>query len=761
MTSDVVFPQVGDQGTKPMSAERYKLGINDRVTIDGAHYRPSGRQGRTNLLRLVIDNAVVDTAVKALTDEEYAHLRKARKIRVDEGHYSLAFQLLRDRAVGTNLSDLSDLDDGELRDIAWKVEWCVRFRHAHTGQAGYVTRHKKTPDDLRAFIEAEREAIHAWYFDTFGAYRPPGRRMRGQRPKPYDYPGATTLREWVNLLDAGGDQPGVFRPQYDKCGRREQLDVRARDIVEREVRKFATGNRIKPVDVFERVRAELMVLNRSLSAECQVSVDESAVRRRIKKLPPILIDLAHLGQKRTELKYAPVGKGLISVDGLTPLDRMDRIEMDDWEMDLFVVLKHKHVLSGLDGKARLAARKLKKNRTKVRCTVTVAIDVVTKCVVGLHVTPFSPSAAGSKSALQGIVVDKDPIAKLAGCRSDWPMTARPLEVSTDGGPAFRGDFHDALGMLRVEHRFPGTDPRSRGTIESFFRNLKRLCRIYTGQSFANVVLKGDYPAEDMASLLAENVYLRLVRFIVDDYHHRPHSGLGGMRPYEAWRRAKNDLDPPPDHLNRLLAFGLAVPNRVVAADGVTYMHARYRHPLMGKLRAFLGDRRTSIVTDPNDMGIVLVRVPNDIRTHFPDDGAYLVFEAEGLENIPLSQWLRGNRALRRFEKQERLAGNPFRLTAISDLMEDAEKARRAAGVPSHVISEESLNALVKLIERKGHEVVSERPAPSGTPVNGDVGSGQIGTSVAKPTGGRRRPGTVSQVPSELGGSINLYGEDEE
>ena len=743
-----------------MSAERYKLGINDRVTIDGAHFRPCGRQGRANLLRLVGVNAVLDTAVKALTDEEYALLRKTRKIRVDEGHYSLAFQLLRDRAAGTNLSDLSDLDDKVLRDIAWKVEWCVRFRHAHTGQAGHAIRRKKTPEDLSKFIEGERETIHDWYFDTFGVYRPPGRRICGQRPKLYDYPGPTTLREWVNLLTAGEDQPSVFRPQYDKCGRRDQLDVRAREIVEREVRKFGTGGRIKAIDVFDRITAELRVVNRSLSADSQVSVDESAIRRRIKKLPPILSDLAHLGEKRTELKYAPVGKGLISVDGLTPLDRMDRVEMDDWEMDLFAVLRHKHVRSGLDAKARHAARRLKKNRVTVRCTVTVAIDVVTKCIVGLHVTPFSPSAPGSKSALQGIVVDKDPVAKLAGCKSDWPMTARPLEVATDGGSAFRGDFHEALGKLRVEHRFPGTDPRSRGTIESFFRTLKRLCRIYTGQSFANVVEKGDYPSEDMASLLTENVYLRLVRFIVDDYHHRPHSGLGGMRPYEAWRRAKNEMDPPPDHLNRFLAFGLTVPNRVVAADGITYMHAQYKHPLMGKLRTYLGDRRTRIVTDPNNMGIVLVHIPHDLRMHFPGDGAYLVFEAEGLENTTLSQWLRENRELRRFEKQERLAGNPFRLTAISDLMQDAEKARRDAGVPSQVVTEESLNALVKRIERKGHVVLSKPPVPSGPATNGDATAGSLGISLAKPAGARRPKGPTFTGPASLGGSANLYGEDE-
>ncbi|WP_437871005.1 hypothetical protein ACSD7O_17400 [Methylorubrum extorquens] len=741
-----------------MTPERFKLGQNDRVTIDGAHYRPSGRKGRVNFLRLVIDNAVVDTSVKPLSDEEYAHLRTEKKIRIEQGYYSLAFQLLRDRAAATNLSDLSDLKDEVLRDITWKVEWCTRFHHARTGQLGNATRPNKTPEDMEAFIEAERELVHRWYIDTYGVARPPGRKIPGQRRKTYDYPGATTLRKWIDLLDAGEGQPGVFRPQYYNSGNRNQLDPRARSIVERLVREFATGNRLKPADVFARVEVELQALNRKLSPDCHVSVGDGAIRRRIKKLPPVLVDLAHLGPKQTELKYAPVGKGLVTLDGLTPLARMDRVEMDDWDMDLFANLRHRHVRPGLTSKAMAAARRLKKNRVPVRCTVTVAIDVVTKCVVGLHVTPFAPSAAGSKSALQSIVVDKNPVAKLAGCVSPWPMMSRPLEVATDGGGAFRGDFHVTLGKLGVEHRYPGLDPRTRGTIESFFRSFKRLCRMYTGQSFSNVVERGDYASENMASLLAEDVYFRLVRFIVDDYHHKPHSGLGGMRPFEAWRRAGNDLDPPPDEYNRLLAFGLAVHGRVLNKRGITYVNAEYKHPLMGKLRAYLGERRLTIVTNPDNMGNILVSVPADLRHHFPGDGAYLRFEAEGLEGMHLATWLRENRELRRFEKRERLAGNPFRLGAIRDLMRDAEEARRRAGVPSHVVSEEDLNRVVKAIERKGVQVVSEQPVPSGEAINGDVGPGGIGVSMAKPKGSRPdAPQVIGTVPGAeaLGNSTNM------
>ncbi|QIJ76962.1 hypothetical protein GU700_21700 [Methylobacterium sp. NI91] len=410
---------------------------------------------------------------------------------------------------------------------------------------------------------------------------------------------------------------------------------------------------------------------------------------------------------------------------------------------------------------------MQKNRVTVRCTVTVAIDTVTKCVVGLHVTPFSPSAAGSKSALLSMLVDKGKVATWAKCASDWPMMARPYEVSTDEGPAFQGDFLETLAKARIEHRLAGKDPRSRGNIESFFRTLKRFCRIYTGQSFSNIVEKGEYESERMASLLVDDVYPRLVRFIVDEYHHKPHAGLGGARPYTAWQRNIVDdeeweaLNPAPDDLGRLLAFGLAVPNRVLGVDGVTYLSATYTHDLMGKLRAYLGERRLTIVTDPCEMGRILVRVPPDLRCHFPGEGAYLVFDAPDLEGKHLADWLKVNSDLRRFEKQERLAGNPFRLTAHRDLMGEAEEARRRAGVPSHVVSEDQVNRLVKLMERMGTVRRSKQPAPSGPAINGDVGSGRIGISLAKPTKARLPAPRPASGSPDSDDSINMYGEDDE
>ena len=64
------------------------------------------------------------------------------------------------------------------------------------------------------------------------------------------------------------------------------------------------------------------------------------------------------------------------------------------------------------------------------------------------------------------------------------MFAQPGEVATDGGPVFKGAFHDTVERLGIEHRYPSGPPNRRATVESSFKQLKAFCRRFTGQSFS-------------------------------------------------------------------------------------------------------------------------------------------------------------------------------------------------------------------------------------------------------------------------------------
>ncbi|TGV76357.1 hypothetical protein EN801_037925, partial [Mesorhizobium sp. M00.F.Ca.ET.158.01.1.1] len=127
------------------------------------------------MLQPVTGDLIAEDFFVVKTDKEINGLIRSKRIRIDEGHYSKALGILR---VRFDDSDLSDLSEEDLRTVAWKKEWCVRFLDA----AVNVERHwrpRRTVDDCARFIEENADRMDRWYVDTFGERRRPGRRLPG------------------------------------------------------------------------------------------------------------------------------------------------------------------------------------------------------------------------------------------------------------------------------------------------------------------------------------------------------------------------------------------------------------------------------------------------------------------------------------------------------------------------------------------------------------------------------------------------------
>ncbi len=747
-------PPVAGKTRVEMPGRRNFLTLNDRVRRNGECFRPAERLGQAWVLRHVVDGVMLvdDPDAWHLADEVQQRLRDGRKIAVDEDYFSKAGQLLSSR---DDDSEMHDLSDAKLRTVAWKVEWCTRFNRARSGDDGHDARPSRTPKGLEAFIEREREGIHRWYLETFRQTRPPGRRIVGQLQKSYDYPSATTLREWLVDYEQEGHRQKAFRPGYNRCGNRNQLDSRILAIVNRHVDAYASRSDPSKDDIFQDVGGEIELLNRRLPKDAQLAVSERSIRRRIDKLPPMFVDAGRLGTERAARKYTPVGGGLRTHDGLETLERMGRVEMDDWEMDLFTILEEPDVVETLGPKTRAAAKKV--NRT-VRCTVTVGIDVVTRCIVALNVSPHKPSPGGARRAVDTMFIDKTGWAKLAKAASDWPMFATPREIATDGGAAFEGDFRDSLARLGITHRYPGGNPTSRGHIESFFRSFKRFCRLFTGQAFANVVKRGDYPAEDMASIFAHNLELLIVRFIVDDYHQRPHEGLGGMRPYTAWERSRNEMTDARDETQRLVAFGIRQQGLRIKPTGITFMHVEYKHPKMGLLLGQVGRRELMGIINPNDLGTMLVLVPEEAKSVLDGPGDYIAFKAEDFRGVPLARLEHFNDVMKEFEAQETADGRTIRHEARRFLKREAEAARVLAGRPSDTMNSDQYLKFLGHLDRAGLRASTPRPKPEGKPMTDADEPDTIGVSISRPAGAR--PMGKPDAPKPPRRSINQYRDED-
>lgn len=735
------------------NTERWKFGRHDRIVIDGQAYRAISKEKRRHILQLVVDDIVQEDHFVTKTDAEITDLLRRNMLRHDPGYFSRALSLIR---VRRDSSDLSDLREDEIRTVLWKVEWCTRFAAARADMTA-AWRPTMSLSDIAIFIEEYKSDLDRWYLDRFRERRPAGRHVPGKPRKPYDYPSPSSLRNWVLHWHANEERMEAFRPKYHLCGNRNQLDPRAKSVVAECVEGFASSRRPLMRDIYEAVESKLHKMNLALPAGSKrIYVSRNAVNRRIRKIDPFLRDYNRLGPDRTHRKYEAIGTGLTSTNPL------QRVEMDDWEIDLFALVEKSSVWKNLS----------KADRDKVpriRCNITIAIDVATRCIVGFNLSPNPPSTASSKTALRRVFRDKTALATMAGARNDWATYGQPSNVVTDGGAAFLGDFEDAIYRSGLSRLLPEKNPRQRGTIEAFFRIFKRLCRYFAGQSFANVVERGDYPSERLASLTVAELEKNVIRFIVDSYHCRPHRGLFGCTPYETWKRlTKDGRSPPVSETRQRVAFGMRVP-RKLGKHGVVHLDISYNSEALNKLYRRHENAEVDVFVDPLDLGSVLVRIPGDryeAQEQALDDYLVVPCVDDRANGLTLDSYLINRKHLAVMAKDDEAAGLIARLEAHDALMDAGERTRREAGLREFRATSTEYERVIRAVQ---HKNVAALDGPDqGPPQPIDEIPGRV---VARSARRKTTQASAGEQPDVLGskstdkqqrpfgGSLNL-GDDE-
>lgn len=733
--------------------DRWKFGRHDRIVINGQAYRAIGKAKRRHVLQLVVDDIVQEEHFVTKTDAEITDLLRRNMLRHDPGYFSRALSLIR---VRRDSSDLSDLREDELRTVLWKVEWCTRFQAARSDMAA-AWRPTMSLSDIAVFIEEYKHDLDRWYLDRFHERRPAGRHVPGKPRKEFDYPSPSSLRNWVLHWHANEERMEAFRPKYHLCGNRNQLDPRAISVVADCVNGFASSSRPLMRDIYETVESKLHKLNMALPAGSKrIYVSRNAVNRRIRKIDPFLRDYNRLGPDRAHRKYNAIGTGMTST---IPLQR---VEMDDWEIDLFALVVKSSVWRNL-------SRADRDKVPRIRCNITIAIDDATRCIVGFNLSPNPPSTASSKTALRRVLRDKTALAVMAGAQNHWAMYGSPLTLATDGGAAFLGDFEDAVARSGITRLLPEMDPQKRGTIEAFFRIFKRLCRYFAGQSFANVVERGDYPAEQLASVTVAELEKTVVRFIVDSYHCRPHRGLAGSTPYQTWKRlTKDGRSPPMSETRQRAAFGIRVP-RKLGKHGVVHLDISYNSQALNQLYRRHENVTVDVFVDPLDLGSVLVRIPrdrHDTQEKALDDYLVVPCVDDRAKGLTLDSFLIARKHLAIQAKDDEAAGLIARLEAHDALMDAGERTRREAGLREFRATSTEYDRAIKAIFHKNAAALDGPDQGPPQPIDGIPGR-VVARSARRKANQAPASAQVDKAGSEsaekprrpFGGSLNL-GDDE-
>ncbi|WP_165411101.1 Mu transposase C-terminal domain-containing protein [Rhizobium ruizarguesonis] len=363
--------------------------------------------------------------------------------------------------------------------------------------------------------------------------------------------------------------------------------------------KFADPRKPTMAALYRELEAKIQELNGGRAAN-NLLPHKMPTRKVFEKLVKDLDGFFVCEQR--EGKDAAMRKYFISSTGVEVQRPGERVEMDEWTVDLLTWITWIGMYNTLTDDQR---KKLK----SIRLRIIVAIDVATRCILALRFVQGAADEQHAVDAIEMMVTNKARLAQLCGATSVWPYHLTPELLVTDNGGSFNNyrvrAVTRAMGMM---HMFPQAGrPQMRGTIESVLKTFsKQFLYWFEGRTFGDIFEKGDLDPTKRVSLSMDELNRLLVQAIVDIYHHVPHEGLCGETPHNAWMRLSRVygvMPPPPARIRRHI-FGSKV-TRIVTDHGVEsfgiYYQSRELQLLRMKTKATVDIR-----VDPYDLKTISV-----------------------------------------------------------------------------------------------------------------------------------------------------------
>jgi putative transposase len=321
--------------------------------------------------------------------------------------------------------------------------------------------------------------------------------------------------------------------------------------------------------------------------------------------------------------------------------------------------------------------------------LTLAIDVNTRMVVGLHVSFDNPSFKSVGACIAQAICTKSAYLKSLGVEGEWPVWGLMSSIHVDNGKDFR-----SKGLIRACENYcidlqwrPVGLPEYGGHIERLMGTVANELAKIPGKTFANTRDRKGYDPESEAVMTLREFEQYFVDYLVNVYHKRLHTQLG-VPPLTQWQRGiegggedpGRGMPPLPADPERLRIDFLPYIERTVQRYGVQKDHIKYYDPVLDPYINAKDDsglpRSHCFRYDPRDISVL----------YFMDPGtkAYVRIPYADLSHPPISEWER-RAAVSDLQKQGRaeieedaLFATIERLRArIEEAAQTTKSARRA------------------------------------------------------------------------------------
>ncbi len=625
--------------------------------------------------------------VEIFSHADIARIEKTDAYRYDRDWFKSGQAKARDRS---GVEHLSEIPKRELPRILLRWEFCNRFRlMSMTGKAKATNAGMTEAIELIALQIKDMDFVHALRAEEEWTGKPPARNSDGSLRKPRldkrvapgappDWiPNYRSVQRWLKILEECDWEISGLRTCYRRSGNRTpRLEPEAHDLLVENARKYATAQRHSVAEVHDLLDVAITARNSEREREGLPPLacpSKRRLHREIKGLDAFWVYSRRHTPEAAQKKFAGIEDGPVA----TRIG--ERIEMDEWNVGLQTLLVKAQIWPELNAAARAAIE-------RARPCLYVAIDRASRCVLAMRMTD-GPRASEAVATIRTIISDKTAFANGAGAKSAWMMSTGIGRLVTDWGNAFYStETRRVVTSMGATYDHPPAGmAQLRGTVERMFSTYeKRFTSHFSGRTFSNVVQKGDYDAEANASVPFEVLARAIVRYVVDDYHHRPHAGLGGETPYNAWVRLAGStgrLPAPDSHVQRAI-FGILDENCTLDGSGVVCLGLRYQNRELFEHFTARGVTTVAVRIDPQDVGWASVKIG--------DDWIDVPCRKKELRGVRLRDWIETAMDLKTRFKNAASLSRPTVLAAVRDLAALGQQLRDETGISEALDTPESL-----------------------------------------------------------------------
>jgi putative transposase len=602
------------------------------------------------------------TDTQTFTHEDVAEFERSEGYRYVPKGQDLGRMLARKRG---GVDALMYLPEKDRSIVTWRLAWVEAF--LAIVKDGKASRSEAGLNGAIALIADDMEKA---------AKKRAGNRA-GATVTTIEPPGYKTLLKWVVDFEAGGKDPLALRNGHRHCGKNYPKisgDIEA--LMDKFARKYLTSTKRTMAEIFGEFEDAVQALkaarteDESGAGQLKTPCDKTFFSR-IDRLRAFDVSYARNGKGRSRKKYFAVW------EHITALMPGERIELDEWELPLQTLLVGSGAWEKMTKKQRKAVE-------RARLWVSVAIDVSTRCILGMLLS-LTPTAHLAVRTIAMCFTDKTRLAASAGAVSAWHMCAGMGTLVTDQGSAYVAEVTRFAVVACGGNLYhpPGGLAQHRPYIERFFGSVHtRLISLFTGRTFEDIKAKGDYDAVGNASLVLTESIRVLVRHVVDDYHNTEHPGLDGETPARAWERITEKYGTVPLPAPRTIRNVFGEERQCATGPrGVRCNNRYYQSHALQQYRREFGDGNVRVLFDPENLGYVSVLIGDEDS----EDGGWLTVPCAepGYDGVRAEDHLR--------------KGADRRLWLETEHAEDKDVARKARAAARALAAEAADRARIRTV----------------------------------------------------------------